>query len=138
MAVNEDIRRRLLHEIEEAQRTGVRPVAQVGPILSWKAGDRDIIQIGHNAAWCQECGSLMLAPLDPDIPPELDYAAHSLSEWMPTFRCFTCYDATRGEECCECGKDISEGPSYPEPWPRKVCWSCFSGPPSKGELPFEK
>ena len=65
----------------------------------------------------------MVAPLDPMVPPRL---ASIFGKWMPGFRCATCYEQSRDEECRYCGEDISDGPSWPT-WPDKMCGSCYEG-----------
>lgn len=69
------LRERVLQEIEDAKRFGVKPTAQVWSVTEWIAGDRAIIQIADNVAWCQKCGSLMVVPR---------------GDWEEDFRCATC------------------------------------------------
>lgn len=112
MAANEEETKRFQGAIEDAERNGVNPTTMVWPVLGWKSGHDEIIQIARNAAYCQACGSFMVAP-------------HGA--WKPSFRCAICYEAASDDECCHCGEDLSEGPAWPEPWPRKMCDSCWQG-----------
>lgn len=110
MAATEEEAKRLSEAVEAAERSGVNPTTTVWPVAGWEAVHDEIIQIAHNAACCRACGSLMIAP-------------HGA--WKPSFRCAICHDAAWGYACCDCGVDIYDGPRWPEPWPRKMCDSCY-------------